>query len=221
MHCSLKVALAISSLVILLAVSASAQTQITIGASTGGAVDFTSAGAGSANLSFVGSCGYSNCVQGNAYAGASAGSYNLWITGNNPILTATADPNLFAVNMNGGTINFSFNIGGNTLAGTVVLTTLKDGSDAPQFLGTLKVSSATGSFASLWSNGSIVPLDMTVSLPNGSPFVDQVVAGTRWGTSGSVSSGEVLVTTPEPASIALIGSGLLAIGSVLKRRLRR
>jgi hypothetical protein len=172
-------------------------------------------------LSFIGSCGASNCVQGDVYVGTHAGSYDFWITGNNPILTATADPSLFAVNMNGGTINFSFDIGKSTLTGTIVLTTLKDGSDAPQFLGTLTVSNSTGRFASLWSAGSVVPLDFTVSLPNGSPYVDQVVAGLSGNTSGSISSGEVLVTTPEPASIALIGSGLLAIGSVLKRRMKR
>ena len=39
---------------------------------------------------------------------------------------------------------------------------------------------------------------------------------------GKAASGDVLVTsTPEPASLALFGSGLLAIGGVLRRKLRR
>ena len=39
---------------------------------------------------------------------------------------------------------------------------------------------------------------------------------------GKAASGDILITsTPEPASLALFGSGLLAIGSVLRRKLRR
>jgi len=40
--------------------------------------------------------------------------------------------------------------------------------------------------------------------------------------AGSAASGDVLIEpTPEPASLALFGSGLLAIGGVLRRKLRR
>jgi len=39
---------------------------------------------------------------------------------------------------------------------------------------------------------------------------------------GKAASGDVLITpTPEPASLALFGSGLLAIGGALRRKLRR
>lgn len=215
-----RVVLAMASLLFLLPVAAAAQTQITIGPGTGGSVEFTNEGTGTAAMSFLGSCGAgAHCIQGDAYIGTSAGRYDMWITGNNPLLTTTASPDVFAVNMNGGTLNFNFSVGSSTFTGTIQLTILKDGTSAPEVLGTLTVSSATGVFAALWKAGNIVPLDMTFSLPPGNPFVGTVVNGGAGSTNGTVSSGEI-IAAPEPTSIALIGSGLLAIGTMLKRRLR-
>lgn len=194
-----------------------AQTQITIGNSTSGTVTF--AGQGTTTVSFVGSCASSsrNCVSGYAYLGSNAGTYNMWITGSNPTLSATGSPDVFAVNMNGGTLHFSFSLGSSTFAGTITLTTLKDGTLAPQFLGSLSVTSATGLFAGIYAPGQTIPFDMTISLPKG-PTVGQVNAA-GGSTSGSVSSGEI-IPAPEPGTIALLGSGLLAVGGFLKRRLR-
>jgi len=214
--------LALASLLFLLPVAAAAQSQVIIGLGTGGTVEFTNVvGTETATMSFLGSCGATaNCISGEAYIGAEAGKYDMWITGNNPLITTTASPDVFAVNMNGGTMNFSFSIGSDSLAGTIQLTTLKDGTANPQVIGTLTVSSATGLFAALWKAGNVVPLDMTIYLGN-NPFVGGVVtSGNGSSTSGVISSGEI-VSAPEPTSIALIGSGLLAIGTVLKRRLRR
>jgi hypothetical protein len=212
--------LSIISLLVALGAVAAAQTQITIGASTSGTIQFS--GAGQTQVALVGSCGQTNCVQGYGYLAAQAGTYDMWITGNNPLVSATANPSVYAVNMNGGTLNFSFAIGQSSFTGTIQLTTLKDGTIAPQFLGSLTVLNSSGIFASLWSAGNVVPLDFTVTLPQGSALVDQVVAGTAGSTSGTLSSGEILaVTAPEPTSIALIGSGLLAVGGVLKRRMRK
>lgn len=46
------------------------------------------------------------------------------------------------------------------------------------------------------------------------------VTGPACRTSSALAGGEPLIV-PEPTSIALIGSGLLAIGGVLKHRMRR
>jgi len=144
-------------------------------------------------MSFIGSCGHASCIEGDAYFGSNAGTYDMWITGNNPLITATKSPNIFAVNMNGGTLNFNFSIGSSTITGTIQLTMLKDGTNAPQFLGTLTV------FKRHWhlcprsgKAGNIVPLDLTISLPPGSALVDQVVAGLAGSTTGTVSSGEII-----------------------------
>lgn len=217
-----RVVLAMASLLLLLPVAAVAQSQVIIGLGTGGTVEFTNVvGTETATISFLGSCGATaNCISGEAYVGSKSGKYDMWITGNNPLITTTSSPDVFAVNMNGGTMNFAFSIGSAKLDGTIQLTTLKDGTANPQVIGTLTVSSATGLFAALWKAGNIVPLDMTIYLGN-NPFVGGVItSGNGSGTSGVISSGEI-VSAPEPTSIALIGSGLLAVGTMLKRRLRR
>jgi hypothetical protein len=217
MTSKLSIVVLLALLVLSMGTLAVAQTQITIGNSTSGAITFS--GAGTSTIAFVGSCGFANCVSGYAYLGSSAGTYNMWITGNNPTFTATSDANLFAVNMNGGTLHFSFSLGSSSFAGTITLTTLKDGTLAPQFLGSLNVTSATGVFAGVYAPGQTLPFDMTIALPSGSALVDQVNAGLAASTSGSVSSGEI-IPAPEPGTIALLGTGLLAVGGFLKRKLR-
>ncbi len=212
----LRVVVVAAAVLLMLSASALAQTQITIGASTNGTVEFTPSGSNSI-MSFTGSCGGSSCVAGDAYIGSNVGTYEMWITGNNPILSPSGTPNIYAVNMNGGTMNFSFSVGTSTFAGTIQLTTLSNTS-APEFIGTLTVSSSTGIFAALWKAGSIVPLDFTISMSPGSPSIGGTTVAT-----GTISSGEITGGTPapEPASIALIGSGLLAIGGFVKRRMRK
>jgi hypothetical protein len=212
-----RVVVALSSLLVLVPACAAAQTQITIGAGTGGSVEFS--GAGQTQLSLIGSCSQTNCIQGDAYLGSNVGTYTMWISGNNPIVSATGTPNIFAVNMNGGTMNFNFLSGSSAINGTIQLTSLASTS-APQFIGTLTVSGSSGIFAALWKAGNVVPLDFTVSLPQGNSLVSQVVNGQAGSTFGDISSGEILAA-PEPATIALIGSGLLAIGGVLKRHKRK
>jgi uncharacterized low-complexity protein len=212
------VTLAIASLAMFLPMAVAAQTQVTIGASTSGMLEFS--GTGSAAGTFIGSCGEGNCIQGDAYLGANAGTHHMWIADNDPLISATPDPNIFAVNMKGGTLNFSFATGSGPIQGTTQLTVLRDGTNAPQFLGPLQLSRTSGVFASLWKAGSIVPLSATLPSPRGSALVQQVISGLAGSTSVAIAGGGFL-TAPEPASIALIGSGLLALGGVLKRRLRR
>lgn len=197
--------------------AAVAQTQITIGGGTSGTIVFS--GGTETQISFVGSCGQSNCVSGNAYFGTDVGTYQMWISGANPSITAGTTPNIYAVNMNGGTLNFSFVVGGSTLTGTIQLAQVSNTS-SPQFIGTMTVTASSGIFAALFSAGNVVPLDFTVALGSGSASVGTVLSGGAGSSSGTLSSGEIL-PAPEPASIALIGSGLLAVGAVVKKRLRK
>jgi len=210
---------AVASLAIFLAVAASAQTQIKISASKNGMTEFSCAG--STTVTLVGSCGEMSCVPGDAYRGANAGTRPTWLTGTKPLILAAPNPNLFAVNMKGGTLNFSFSPGPGAIQGTTQLTVLRDGTSASQFPGTIPVSSASRTFASLWRSASVVPLNIpTATARRESALVNQMVSGLSGSASVAIAGG-AFPSAPEPASIALIGSGLLALGGVLKRRLRR
>jgi len=210
---------AVASLAIFVVVAATAQTQIKIGASTNGMTEFSSAG--STIVTFVGSCGEMGCVPGDAYRGANVGTRYMWITGTKPLIFAAPKPNTFTVHMKGGMLNFSFAPVRDAIQGTTQIAILRDGPSASQIPNTLQVSSANRTFASLWRSSGVVPLNSpTATASRGSALVDQVVSGLAGSTSVAVAGG-AFPSAPEPASIALIGSGLLALGGVLKRRLRR
>jgi len=78
------------------------------------------------------------------------------------------------------------------------------------------------SFAAVWS--TLPPLVQTflgskTGVDSGFVITSSLVSGCG---GGKAASGDILITsTPEPASLALFGSGLLAIGGVLRRKLRR
>jgi hypothetical protein len=106
------------------------------------------------------------------------------------------------------------------LTGNIILNTVYDSDGAPQILASLYVTGSTGQFTpTLWPVGATVPLDFAVAL-YGLPTVGQVYAGTYPSSSGPISSGQI-VPVPEPASIALLGSGLLMAGSWVKVRRRK
>jgi len=210
---------AVATLAIFVAVAATAQTQIKISPSINGTTEFSSAG--STIVTFVGSCGEMGCVPGDAYRGVNAGTRYMWITGTKPLIFAAPKPNTFAVRMKGGMMNFSFAPVRDAIQGTTQISILRDGPSASQFPNTLPLSSANRTFASLWRSSGVVPLNSpTAAAPRGSALLDQVVSGLAGGTTVAVA-GSAFPSAPEPASIALIGSGLLALGGVLKRRRRR
>jgi len=78
------------------------------------------------------------------------------------------------------------------------------------------------SFTATWS--TLPPLVQTflgskTGIDSGSVITSSVV---KVGEAGKAASGDILITpTPEPASLALFGSGLLAIGGALRRKLLR
>lgn len=209
----------VASLAIILTVSATAQTQIKIGASVNGMTEFSSAG--SNTPTFVGSCGETSCVLGDAYLGTNADTRPRWIMGTRPLILAAPNPNIFAVNMKYGMLNFGFSTSQGAGQGATQLTVLRDGTSASQFPSSMQVSTASYVFASLWQSASVVPLNLpTSTAPRGNAGVNLVVRGLAGSASVAIAGG-AFPSAPEPASIALIGSGLLALGGVLKRRLRR
>ena len=199
------------SLLMLLSVGAAAQTEIIIEPETSGTIYFGPTGSGPHTSPF-GVCAQSSCVVGGAHPGTNAAPSGMWLTGNNSIVTAASTPNIFAVNMNGMTANFNFVVGSSAVATSI------SNNAAPRSSRPLTVASSSGIFTALWKSSGIEPPGFSVSSSSHTPPID---SGST--ASGAISSGGILgsSTAPEPASIALIGSGLLAIGGVLKRRLRK
>jgi hypothetical protein len=210
--------LTLVSLVLFLGVgSASAQTQISMGGGTQVVTFTSSAGSGSPiNVSFA-SC--TDCGVGNFQQGVSQtpGTYDFTQGGVGPItMTSTNAGASFDIQMNTATLAFDWDSGSNFLDGSVTLVSASDNTSSPKFVGTLLVTSSSYAF---WSPGDTVKIDFVLNL--GNPVLDNVFNHTNGATttSGDFSSGQAL-TTPEPFSFALLGSGLIMLGGVLRRRLR-
>ena len=194
--------------------SAAAQTQITISASAGTS-NFTGSG-----------CPSASCMTVNI--GSLSGNALFEFHGAPTLGTFTMDISSFTVTSadNGGTFTptsvpttstFSFHDPTDNFTGTMHLTLISDGTESPRVVGTLTITASSGPKATaLWPVGSTVHFDFTVNLGT-HPVLGALWAGGSTSTSGQMSSGQVL-PSPEPTSMLLFGSGLLALGAALRRR---
>jgi hypothetical protein len=198
--------------------------QITLG--TSGVTTASFAGQGHDSLTFSSTCnGNPDCVTGFAYDGFLGGQYDFWIfTGNSknqnhgvPDL-ATPSNGIFPVVSNGATFNLEVWFGSDVMTGIVTLDNLTDGTYAPRVIGELVIQTASGQTFQGWTAGTKVPLDFVINL-YGEPTVDQVWNGLSPSTYGPISSGEI-INTSEPGTLILVGSGLIAIGGLLRRHVR-
>jgi PEP-CTERM motif len=193
--------------------------QVILGVSETGDVVFTNTGGNNVTIGFDGNCGEggANCLAGTAYYGTTVGNYDMWIASGTPTL-GTPTGFLYPVNMNGAVIDFASTIGSFTLDGTVDLTSVSGGTQTPTFAGTLLITSSN---LPGYGVGQQSGMDFVVNL-DGNPSLESVYSGLSGSTSGYLSSGEVSPppTVPEPGSIALFGSGALAVAGVLRRKLK-
>lgn len=163
-------------------------TQITFGPSTTGSV-----------TSSTSAVKFSGGVSGWAWQGSNgSGSFtlanaNIAVTGgSNGVYTLASNSEAFTV-----TIGTS-----STLTGTLSLDTVTSpASTTPTFIGAITVTGATGGFPTTGFHvGDMVDTD----------FI---------GYKGTVSAGQIVPDPiPEPGTIALLGSGLLGMAGVLRRR---
>ncbi len=195
--------------------------QVILGVSETGDVVFTNTGGNNVTIGFDGNCGEggANCLSGSAYYGTNVGTYNMWIASGGPPTLGTPSGFIYPINMNGAVIDFAATIaGGFSLDGTVDLTSVSGGTQTPTFAGTFDITSST---IPGYGVGQQSEIDFVINL-DGNPSLESVYSGLSGSTSGYLSSGEISPppTVPEPGSIALFGSGALAVAGVLRRKLK-
>jgi len=209
--------------VLLLAVSFStittnAQTSITtIGTSTG-KVSFGYDGANTVSM-----CASTCSTSGNAALSVGAalptlGTYSLTFGAAtlSEILSGPGTGNFTVTS--GGTETLTFTEGSESVTMKLTLTLVRDGTSAPTLSGTYVVETST---LSDFKDGSTGTFSLTLNLGTGC-VLDQVASGggeVCTSTSGPIQNGDTLANTPEPSSMLLFGTGLLACGVFLRRRL--
>ena len=136
-------------------------------------------------------------ITGFAYQGVPAGTFSLG--GATLNYSNTSSPYTFGPNSQ----TFSVSIGSNWMTGLLSVQALFINSKWGFFAGQYDITSATPGFAQTgFAQGSVVDID----------FVTY---------KGNLSSGEIIPGTPvpEPGTIAMVGSGLLAAAGMLRRKL--
>jgi len=207
-----------AAILLLFGSSAMAQTQVTIGPSSTGTATFTGSGCPAASCLTV-NLGTFTGVADLVIGGVSQtpGHYTLDIS--SFTVTSGNGGATFTPTSVPATSTFSFTNGTDAFSGTVNVTEIADDTHSPRFVATLTITSCsgTGDFCtSLWPKPSVVSMDFTITLGS-NPVLGSLWNNTATTTSGKVSSGEVL-PAPEPVSMLLFGSGLLAVGAALRRR---
>ena len=197
--------------------------QITFGPSTnnisfcslsGGAVTVSAAGFSSGCVPLAGT----GTITGSATWNPTGGSAELG-TFSIAMSTMTLTPAGGAVwNSSGGAgSTFTYSGASGTIVGSITWSTVTDATNPIQFAGSLQITSASGSLLARFPVGTTVGFDFTM---NGGAGILTALSAAPGQSSNPISSGEV-APVPEPGSILLLGSGLLAAGSFLRMRRKR
>jgi len=200
--------------------------QVTLSSGTNGSIVFTGAGS-SVSVDFTGhsmGCPNARCVSGAAFLDLGTGlpgsqlpgKYWMWIVG--APITLMGGPSDYTVTAS-GTIFLDVQLNGSlaNLLTTVTLQDLTGGSGRyPQFDGEFVTNTSSLDFKSLFPPTIEGTIDYTVKLPKNSGLGPK-----PWGASvsGYISSGEVDSPVPEPGTLGLLGTGILGLAALIRRKI--
>lgn len=206
--------------------------QITLSRSSSNNVVFSN-NSGVLSFTFNGTstqCGHANCLTGNASldqgtSGQVDGQYWMWITGGSPTLSGnTLDD---AVNMGTAVIHVEVKIGplvnqietgsmGDFIA-TLTPTHLYGwAGGSPQFVGSFTPTTETLDFSPGFPNNMVSSMSFNVDLPKGATGP----LGRNHTVYSKISTGELDSPVPEPSSLALLGTGVLGLAAVIRRKFK-
>ena len=195
--------------------------QITISVNHKGSAIFTDTNSG-ITFNFTGNtgaCGHSDCVSGYALfePAITVIPYTMWLTGGPLKLTPTTEPDSFSVANNHGPTQLHLEVklgASNDLVAALVLTEVDASDMSPHFIGTGTPTTSTGLFASIFPVGMPSQFNLTVD-------ANAILSNMRVGqsTKAKISDGEFDSPVPEPGTLALMGTGVLGLAGLLRRKI--
>lgn len=192
-------------------------TQLTLGESTSGQYGFTPGGA----AGFV-DIAAASPIQGVGFFPPDSGDWQLGVR-----TPTTAGPLVGGAFATAALQSFAYSgSDGDGLIGQIIWSSLKDGSDFPDLIGTLTYS-ASGDAAWLanWGSTGTASIDITLDLEAGSPTLEAIAAAQQGSALARLSAGQVVNPQPGPipesGSLQLLATALLCLGGSAWLRRRR
>ncbi len=134
-----------------------------------------------------------------------------------------ASADLVSLFNGGGSISITSDGSGGLPVGTIFQGTFGDSGtwQLVAMVGNTAIFEYNGPLSGVLSPGLLAALGLDPSLTDATGTIRITISFEGGSTEGYIQSGEIILTaTPEPATLALFGSGLLAVAGAVRRRKR-